>query len=76
MPRGRIPMRDSRVLSDDRMNYVDKELARETKSRIYSTEIITQLIDDYNNGAENVDMTPFFHGRTDLRNPNIIYRLT
>lgn len=46
----RILSRDNRVLSDDRMNFVDKELAKETKARIYSTEIINQIIDDYNNG--------------------------
>lgn len=50
------------VLSNDRMNFVDKELAKETKSRVYTTEIINKLVEDYNMGKEGVDMTPFFHG--------------
>jgi hypothetical protein len=40
MSRARIQMRDNKVLSDDRMNFVDKELAKETKARVYTTEII------------------------------------
>lgn len=76
MARGRIPMRDVTVMANDRMNFVDKELAKETKSRIYTTEIVEKIIDDYNNGVENVDLTPFFHGRLEYRNPNLIYKIT
>lgn len=75
MARGRAQLKDNRILSDDRMNFVDKELAKETKSRIYTTEIVKKLIEDYNNGVEGVDMTPFFHGRIEYRNPNLIYKL-
>ena len=69
-------MRDSRVLSDDRMNFVDKELAKQVKQNVYTTESIEKLIDEFNHGSEDVCMDPFFHGRVEYRNPNLIYSYT
>lgn len=50
-------------------------MAEEKSKRIYTTEIINQIIDDYKNGYE-YDTAPFKEGDVDLRAPNISFEYT
>lgn len=45
------------------------------KSVIYTTQVIDNLLSDMKKGYE-VDMYPFFEGRTELRNSNINFKLS
>ena len=44
MPRRRKPKIDANILRDDRFNYIDKELSKELKQNVYTTEIIDKLL--------------------------------
>jgi len=44
MPRGRKSKIDANILRDDRFNYIDKELSKELKQNVYTTEIIDKLL--------------------------------
>ena len=64
------------VLTDGMDNYIDKELEKQKKQRIYTTEIIEELKEKYNNGDQDTDMRPFFHGQLQIRNAGITYKYT
>jgi hypothetical protein len=51
--------------------YTRKERAR----RVYSTALINKLIDDRNQGYD-IDFDPFFNRDTELRAPNIPFKMT
>lgn len=50
-------------------------MADDRVKRIYTTEIIEQIIEDYKNGYE-YDATPFKEGDVELRAPNISFEYT
>ena len=72
--RGPIPKRDTRVLRDDKSNYLDKELEAQKRSKVYNTQIINDIIK--NLGDPKADMMPFFHGKTAWRNSDIAFEYT
>lgn len=76
MPRGRKPKIDANILRDDRFNYIDKELSKELKQNVYTTEIIDKLLKQYEDGDPDVDMRPFFHGDITLRNADLTFEYT
>lgn len=50
------------VLTDGVDNYIDKELEKSKKQVVYTTEIIEELRNKLENGDQDTDMRPFFHG--------------
>ena len=70
----KIPLRESHELRDDKTNYLDKELEAEKRSRVYSTAIIDDIMN--NLGDPKVDMMPFFHGKPEWRNSDIMFDYT
>lgn len=47
MPRGRTSKAGSDVLRDDRYNFVDKELSKQVKQNVYTSELIEKLIEKF-----------------------------
>jgi hypothetical protein len=76
MPRGRAIKSGSDVLRDDRYNFVDKELSKQVKQNVYTSELIDNLIEKFQEGDPSVDMNPFFHGDINLRNADLTYEYT
>ena len=74
MPRRKIPIRETHELRDDKTNYLDKELESEKRSKVYNTEIINNIIK--NLGDTKADMMPFFHGKIEWRNSDIVFENT
>lgn len=70
-----IPRREQIELRDDKSNYLDKELEKEKRAEIYSTEKINQILKDIENGTAP-DMIPFFHGKIEWRNADLAFEYT
>ena len=76
-PRKRkIETREPRGLYDDRTNYIDKDLERSKKAKVYTTELINEIIEQYTTGDPDADMMPFFHGQIVYKNSGITFEYT
>lgn len=60
---------------DIRSNSLDKQAEKEKRSKIYTTERITQILKEQSSGGAP-DMDPFWHGQTDYRDQGIAFEYT
>lgn len=67
--------RKSSVVTDTRSNRLDKQAEKQKRSKVYSSEIIAQIVKDQATGGEP-DMEPFFHGQTEYRDSGIAFEYT
>lgn len=63
------------ILRDDGTNYMDMEFESQKRSKVYTTEIINQILKDIKKGKK-ADMNPFFHGKIEWRNADIVFEYT
>lgn len=48
----------------------------ESSGLVYTTEIVSDLLQRIHDGDQDVDMSPFYQGDPDLRGPNVSFQMT
>lgn len=67
--------RKASVIRDIRANALDKEAESSKMSKVYTTAKINLILEDIKKGKKP-DLTPFYHGKKDLRDCNITFERT
>ena len=67
--------RKASVIRDIRANALDKEAESSKMAKVYTTAKINLILEDIKKGKKP-DLTPFYHGKKDLRDCNITFERT
>lgn len=67
--------RRSSSIKDIRTNALDKQSESNKSSKVYTTASINQILEDINKGKKP-DLTPFYHGKKELRDNGITFERT
>lgn len=62
-------------IRDIRTNALDKQSESNKSSKVYTTALINQILEDINKGKKP-DLTPFYHGKKELRDNGITFERT